>query len=80
MDDANGGASAVDMLQHAVRAIEAGDAETIVLCAGDHLDWAGSGASCESTTAATAEHLRPLGWHGPNAQFAMAPGVGPRTG
>src|SRR5579864_3906532 len=32
MDDATGGASALNMLQHAVRAIEAGDAETIVLC------------------------------------------------
>ena len=37
MDDANGGASGINMLQHAVRAIEAGDATTIVLLAGDRL-------------------------------------------
>ncbi len=71
MDDANGGASAVDMLQHAVRAIEAGDAETIVLCAGDHLDRAAFRRLVEEYNRATAEHLTPLGYTGPNALFAM---------
>jgi acetyl-CoA acetyltransferase len=71
MDDANGGASAVDMLQHAVRAIEAGDAETIVLCAGDHLDRAAFRHLVEEYNRATAEHLTPLGYTGPNALFAM---------
>ncbi len=51
MDDANGGASAVNMLQHAVRAIEAGDAETIVLCAGTTSTARRSGGSWRSTTA-----------------------------
>src|SRR5438093_2272240 len=37
MDDANGGASGITMLQHALRAVEAGDASTIVLLAGDRL-------------------------------------------
>ena len=71
MDDANGGASAVNMLQHAVRAIEAGDAETIVLCAGDHLDRAAFRRLVEEYNRATAEHLTPLGYAGPNALFAM---------
>jgi acetyl-CoA acetyltransferase len=71
MDDANGGASAVDMLQHAVRAIEAGDAETVVLCAGDHLDRAAFRRLVEHYNRATAEHLAPLGYAGPNALFAM---------
>jgi len=71
MDDANGGASAVNMLQHAVRAIEAGDAETIVLCAGDHLDRAAFRRLVEEYNRATADHLTPLGYAGPNALFAM---------
>jgi acetyl-CoA acetyltransferase len=71
MDDANGGASAVDMLQHAVRAIDAGDAETIVLCAGDHLERAAFRRLVEEYNRATAEHLTPLGYTGPNALFAM---------
>jgi acetyl-CoA acetyltransferase len=71
MDDANGGASAVDMLQHAVRAIEAGDASTIVLCAGDHLDRAAFARLVQAYNRATAEHLTPLGYAGPNALFAM---------
>jgi acetyl-CoA acetyltransferase len=71
MDDAMGGASAVDMLQHAVRAIDAGDAETIVLCAGDHLDRAAFRRLVEEYNRATAEHLTPLGYTGPNALFAM---------
>jgi acetyl-CoA acetyltransferase len=71
MDDANGGASAVDMLQHAVRASDAGNAETIVLCAGDHLDRAAFRRLVEEYNRATAEHLTPLGYTGPNALFAM---------
>jgi acetyl-CoA acetyltransferase len=71
MDDANGGASALNMLGHAVRAIEAGDARTIVLCAGDHLDRAAFRRLVEHYNRATAEHLTPLGYAGPNALFAM---------
>jgi acetyl-CoA acetyltransferase len=71
MDDANGGASALNLLAHAVRAIEAGDAETIVLCAGDHLDRAAFRRLVEGYNRATAEHLAPLGYAGPNALFAM---------
>ena len=32
----NGGASGIQMIQHAMRALDAGDASTIVLVAGDH--------------------------------------------
>jgi acetyl-CoA acetyltransferase len=71
MDDACGGASALNMLGHAVRAIEAGDAETIVLCAGDHLDRAAFRRLVQGYNRATAEHLVPLGYAGPNALFAM---------
>ena len=71
MDDSGGGASGVNMLQHAVRAIEAGDAETIVLCSGDHLDRAAFRRLVEEYNRATVEHLAPLGYAGPNALFAM---------
>jgi acetyl-CoA acetyltransferase len=71
MDDANGGASAVNLLGHAVRAIEAGDAETIVLCAGDHLDRDAFRALAASYNRATAEALVPLGYPGPNPLFAL---------
>src|SRR5690606_36655903 len=36
MDDDNGGASGLNLLQHAARAIQCGDASVIVLVAGDH--------------------------------------------
>jgi hypothetical protein len=60
MEDTNGGASALNMLQHAVRAIESGDAETIVLCAGDRLDREEFRALVEHYNRATRDHLRPL--------------------
>lgn len=71
MDDASGGNSGVNLLQHAVRAVEAGDATTIVLCAGDNLDRAAFRELVERYNRATAEHLTPLGSTGPNGLFAM---------
>ncbi|MEV6902285.1 thiolase family protein [Amycolatopsis sp. NPDC051372] len=71
MQDPHGGASGLNLLQHAVRAVEAGDARTVVLLAGDHLD---RPAFCElvaNYNRATAETLTPLGISGPNALFAM---------
>ena len=38
MEDTNGGASGLNMLQHARRAIESGDASVIVIAAGDSLE------------------------------------------
>lgn len=71
MEDTNGGASGVNLLQHAIRAIEAGDAETIVLCSGDHLDRSAFERLVTRYNRATEEHLAPLGYAGPNALFAM---------
>lgn len=71
MEDPHGGASAVNMLQHAVRAVQAGDAQTIVLCAGDHLDRQAFAALVANYNRATAAHVAPLGSPGPNAVFAM---------
>lgn len=71
MEDTNGGASGVNLLAHAIRAIEAGDAETIVLCSGDNLDRDAFARLVTRYNRATEEHLAPLGYAGPNALFAM---------
>ncbi|WP_051166333.1 thiolase family protein [Amycolatopsis orientalis] len=71
MQDTNGGASAGGLLQHAVRAIQAGDASVIVLVAGDHMDKAAHETLVRSYNSATADHLTPLPMSGPNALFAM---------
>lgn len=72
MQDSLGGASGVNMLQHAVRAIEAGDARVIVLVAGDNLRASGAFRTViDNYNAATLDHLAPLEFGGPNALFAM---------
>jgi acetyl-CoA acetyltransferase len=71
MDDATGGASGLNMLQHAFRAVEAGDASVVVLVAGDrfgHGDFARLTAAFNS---ATRDHLAGIPYGGPNALFAM---------
>ena len=67
----HGGASALNLLQHAVRAVQAGDAETIVLCSGDHLDRAAFAELVANYNRATRDQLAPFGSAGPNALFAM---------
>jgi acetyl-CoA acetyltransferase len=71
MDDANGGAAGINMLQHAVRAIEAGDAETIVLLAGDRLLREEFSALVDGYNRATQAYLAPLPIDGPNTDFAL---------
>lgn len=71
MQDTNGGASAISMLQHAVRAIEAGDATVVVLVAGDRMDARAFSKLVAQYNAATASHLTPLPMAGPNALFAL---------
>ena len=71
MQDTNGGASAGSMLQHAVRAIEAGDANVIVLVAGDRMDASAFSRLVAEYNSATADHLSPLPMSGPNGLFAM---------
>ena len=71
MEDPHGGASGLNLLQHAVRAVEAGDARNILLLAGDHLDAAAFTRLARAYNRATAESLAPLGYHGPNPLFAM---------
>jgi acetyl-CoA acetyltransferase len=70
MEDTNGGACGMNMLQHAVRAIEVGDAETIVLLAGDAFDRASFRHLAENYNRATRAHLSRIPHGGPNSVFA----------
>ena len=71
MDAATGGASAVDMLQHARRAVEAGDARCVLLLAGDRLDADDFVRLVDEYNTATRDHLAPIPTGGPNALFAL---------
>ena len=71
MDDTSGGASALNMLQHARRAVEAGDAEVVVLVAGDAFRGDDFDRLTSSYNSATRDHLAPLPHGGPNALFAL---------
>lgn len=71
MDDSNGGVSGINLLQHAVAAVEAGQARNIVLLAGDAFQ---AGDFLELSTnynLTTRELLKPLGIANPNSLFAM---------
>jgi acetyl-CoA acetyltransferase len=71
MEDPHGGASALNMLQHAWRAIEAGDAETILLLAGDAVSPTDFRRLADEHNSATRDHLAAIPVGGPNALFAL---------
>jgi len=71
MEDPHGGASALNMLGHAWRAIEAGDAEVILLLAGDAVSPADFRRLADEHNSATRDHLAPIPAGGPNALFAL---------
>jgi acetyl-CoA acetyltransferase len=71
MDDGNGGAAGIQLLQHAVRAIEAGDATTIVLLAADRFDRASFRRLADTYNRVTERYLAPIPAGGPNALFAL---------
>ncbi|MFP3571382.1 thiolase family protein, partial [Paraburkholderia sp. SIMBA_030] len=66
MDDCHGGASAIDLLQHAIRAIQHGDASVIVLLSGDRFEAADFRQLVEHYNLTTRTYLRPLENGGPN--------------
>lgn len=71
MEDGNGGASGLNLLQHAVAALERGDATTIVLLSGDHFGEGDFDRLVNGYNRATRDHLSPIPFGGPNAQFAL---------
>ena len=71
MDGRTGGASALDMLQHAVRAVDAGDAEHVVLVGGDVFQPGSFRDLVENYNVATRDHLARIPFGGPNALFAL---------
>lgn len=71
MDDCHGGASGINMLQHAIRAVQHGDASVIVLLSGDRFEAADFRQLIEHYNLTTRTYLRPLENGGPNSLFAM---------
>ena len=71
MDDGNGGASGIQLVQHAMRAIDAGDARTVVLLSGDHFTRDDFTALVDNYNRTTARYLTGIPHGGPNALFAM---------
>jgi acetyl-CoA acetyltransferase len=71
MDDANGGMSGLNLLQHAIAAIECGQARNIVLLAGDAFQAADFQDLVENYNRTTQQLLRPLGIANPNSLFAL---------
>ena len=71
MEDTNGGAGGLNMLQHAVRAIDAGDASIVVLVAGDRLVGSDLDRIADTYNRATRDFLAPLPLRGPNTLFSF---------
>lgn len=71
MQDPHGGVSGINLLQHAIRAIEYGDAETIILVSGDALNRGSFNEVVTNYNEATRDYLAPLPYAGPNPLFAM---------
>jgi acetyl-CoA acetyltransferase len=71
MDDTSGGTSSLNLLQHARCAVEAGDAETILLLAGDALSPADFRALADGYNSAIRDHVAQIPAGGPNALFAL---------
>ncbi|MCK9512575.1 MAG: thiolase family protein [Pigmentiphaga sp.] len=71
MDDGCGGVSGFNTLQHAWRALQAGDADLIVLVAGDVFQADDFSRLVDHYNQTTRNWLRPLEYGGPNGVFAM---------
>jgi acetyl-CoA acetyltransferase len=71
LQDTNGGSSAMNMLGHAVRAVDGGAAETILILAGDATGLAGYAKVAANLNSVTQKHLAPLGHGGPNGVYAL---------
>jgi acetyl-CoA acetyltransferase len=71
MQDSNGGSSAMNMLGHALRAVETGAADTVLVLGGDATGLAGYAKVAANFNTVTQKHLAPLGHGGPNGVYAL---------
>jgi len=71
LQDSNGGSSAMNMLGHALRGVEAGAAEAILILGGDATGLAGYAKVAANFNTVTQKHLAPLGHGGPNGVYAL---------
>jgi acetyl-CoA acetyltransferase len=71
LQDTNGGSSAMNMLGHALRGVETGAAETILILGGDATGLAGYAKVAANFNTVTQKHLAPLGHGGPNGVYAL---------
>ncbi len=71
LQDTNGGCSAMNMLGHALRAVEARAASAILVIGGDATGLAGYGKIASNYNITTRDHLAPLGHGGPNGVYAL---------
>ncbi len=71
LQDTNGGSSAMNMLGHALRGVESGAADAILVIGGDATGLAGYGKIAANYNIATRDHLAPLGHGGPNGVYAL---------
>ena len=71
MEDTNGGASGLNMLQHALRAVQSGDARHIVLVAGDRMTKDAFQSLVAEYNQATRDYVTPTGMLGPNPMFSL---------
>jgi acetyl-CoA acetyltransferase len=71
LQDTNGGSSAMNMLGHAVRAVESAAASVILIVGGDATGLDGYSRIAANFNIVTQLHLSPLGHGGPNGVYAL---------
>src|SRR2546423_11213317 len=73
LQDTNGGSSAMNMLGHALRAVESGAASPILVVGGDATGLTGYAKIASNYNVATRDHLAPIGHGGPNGVHCAVP-------
>jgi hypothetical protein len=71
LQDTNGGSSAMNMLGHAVRGVDCGAADNILVVAGDATGLGGYAKIAANYNFATRDYLAPLGHGGPNGVYSL---------
>jgi acetyl-CoA acetyltransferase len=71
VQDTNGGSSAMNMLGHALRAVETGAASVVLVVGGDATGLGGYAKVAANFNIVTQLHLAPLGHGGPNGVYAL---------